>query len=92
MQSDRYTHPEFGCLAPTPRLRRELRIALFSMLFGLGIGMVAVTAVTVGGRDPDSRLVSPVVSRDVVAAPAVTPPAAGGGDYQDLDAAENQCQ
>jgi hypothetical protein len=32
MHSDRYVHPEFGFLSPTPRLRRELRMAFFSVL------------------------------------------------------------
>ncbi len=36
MHSDHYLHPEFGCLSPTPRLRRELRTAFFSVLFGIG--------------------------------------------------------
>ena len=27
-------HPEFGLFSPTPRLRRELRIAAVSLLFG----------------------------------------------------------
>jgi hypothetical protein len=90
MHLDRYIHPEFGCLAPTPRLRRELRIAVFSMLFGLGIGVVAVVAVyavNVGGRAPDSRSVSPVVAHDAVAAhsvPSQVP--AGGEDHKRLEA------
>jgi hypothetical protein len=42
MHLDHYTHPEFGWLSPTPRLRRELRTALLSMLFGIGIGAASV--------------------------------------------------
>ena len=46
MHSDRYVHPEFGLLSPTPRLRRELRTAFFSVLFGIGIGAAAVIALS----------------------------------------------
>jgi hypothetical protein len=46
MHSDRYVHPEFGLLSPTPRLRRELRMAFFSLLFGIGIGAAAVIALS----------------------------------------------
>jgi hypothetical protein len=45
MQSEDYIHPEFGLLAPTPRLRRELRIALFSALVGFSLGVVVVAAI-----------------------------------------------
>ena len=86
MHSDRYLHPEFGWLAPTGRLRRELRVAFFSMLFGLGIGVLAVSAISVGGRALDSRSVSPLVTRDAVAAHSVPPQAAGGEDYERLEA------
>ena len=86
MHSDRYLHPEFGCLAPTRRLRRELRVAFFSMLFGLGIGVLAVSAISVGDRDLDSRSVSPLVTRDAVAAHSVPPQAAGGEDHERLEA------
>jgi hypothetical protein len=44
MHSDRYVHPEFGLLSPTPRLRRELRMAFFSVLLGIAIGAAAVIA------------------------------------------------
>jgi hypothetical protein len=53
MRSDQYLHPELGFLAPTARLRRELRIGVLSMLFGVGIGVVAVTALSLGSRDQD---------------------------------------
>ena len=51
MRSDHYLHPEFGFLVPTGRLRRELRVGLLSMLFGVGMGMAAVTALSIGSRD-----------------------------------------
>jgi hypothetical protein len=36
-------HPEFGYFCPAPRVRRELRIALVSILFGMVIGAAFVT-------------------------------------------------
>jgi hypothetical protein len=44
MHSEHYPHPEFGWLSPTARLRRELRTAFFSALFGIGIGAAAMVA------------------------------------------------
>jgi hypothetical protein len=46
MRSDHYLHPEFGVLSPTPRFRRELRMACFSVLLGIGIGAAAVIALS----------------------------------------------
>ena len=63
MRSNRYIHPEFGFLAPTSRLRRELRVGLFSMLFGIGVGVAAVAALRVDSRDRHSGSVSPVETR-----------------------------
>ena len=36
-------HPEFGYLCLAPRVRRELRVALVSLLFGMMIGAAIVT-------------------------------------------------
>ena len=36
-------HPEFGYFSPGPRVRRELRVAVVSMLVGISIGAVIVT-------------------------------------------------
>jgi len=82
MGSDHYFHPEFGWLAPASRLRRELRVGFFSMLFGLSIGAVAVGALSVGSRDAGTNSVSPVASRGVVA-PLITTealPTSGSGN------------
>ena len=38
-------HPEFGLFSPTPRLRRELRIAAVSLLFGGIAGALCVSGV-----------------------------------------------
>src|ERR1700758_2297205 len=46
MPSDRYVHPEFGLLLPTARFRHELRMAFFSVLFGIGVGAAAVIALS----------------------------------------------
>jgi len=56
MHSDRYVHPEFGFLSPTPRLRRELRTAFFSALFGIGIGAAAVIAFNGNNNADDARV------------------------------------
>ena len=36
-------HPDFGYFCAGPRVRRELRVALVSMLFGMAIGAAVVT-------------------------------------------------
>jgi hypothetical protein len=59
MLSDRYVHPEFGLLSPTPRLRRELRMAFFSVLIGIAIGAAAVIALR-GNETPSEARVSGV--------------------------------
>ncbi|MFL6798558.1 MAG: hypothetical protein ACJ8F3_14200 [Xanthobacteraceae bacterium] len=44
MRDVSYAHPEFGYFSPSPRLRRELRIAIFAGLFGTVLGGVAIIA------------------------------------------------
>jgi hypothetical protein len=61
MRSDRYVHPEFGLLSPTPRLRRELRMAFFSVLIGIAIGAAAVIALR-GNETPSDARVSGVMT------------------------------
>ena len=56
MHSDYYAHPEFGFLSPTPRLRRELRTAFFSVLFGIGIGAAAMIALSGNNSSDDAPL------------------------------------
>jgi hypothetical protein len=65
MRSDRYVHPEFGLLSPTPRLRRELRMAFFSVLLGIAIGAAAVIALR-GNKTADDVRVSGVSSSSVI--------------------------
>ena len=45
MEHSSHLHPEFGLLSPTPRLRRELRIAASSLLFGGIAGALCVSGV-----------------------------------------------
>ena len=48
-------HPEFGYLSPAPRVRRELRVALVSLLFGMMIGAAIVTIGAGHATDAVSR-------------------------------------
>src|SRR5262249_11467777 len=68
MWKDRYIHSEFGLLAPTPRFRRELRIAFFALLVGICLGVV-LNAMRAGG----STGASPAVARAPAAASPATP-------------------
>ena len=43
MRPTYYVHPEFGYFCPGPRARRELRVAVVSILFGMVIGAAIVT-------------------------------------------------
>jgi hypothetical protein len=80
MHSDRYVHPEFGFLSPTPRLRRELRMAFFSVLFGIGIGAAAVIALS-GNNADDAR-----VSHEVAVLGYNSPQGAGTPDGSTAEA------
>jgi hypothetical protein len=71
-------HPEFGYFCPAPRLRRELRIALVSILFGMVIGAAFVTvragqAVETNGVSNNAHLKSSAPTRV---------PGAGGPGFQ----------
>jgi hypothetical protein len=55
MHSERYAHSEFGFLSPTPRLRRDLRTALLSLLFGIGIGAAAVIVLSGNNNGNDTQ-------------------------------------
>jgi hypothetical protein len=61
-----YVHPEFGLFSPTPRLRRELRMAFFSVLFGIGIGVAAVIALGGNKTADKSRVPHGVDSASVI--------------------------
>jgi hypothetical protein len=66
-----YAHPEFGYFCPTPRLRRELRIAFVSILFGAIGGAATVVALIASYRNADPATVASVVTAN--AAIAVPP-------------------
>ena len=80
MASDRYIHPEFGCLVPTSRFRRELRVAFFSIMFGIAIGAATVIALTASTPHANLTSVLPVDTFTAVAAPPATAQAAPEGD------------
>jgi hypothetical protein len=80
MASDRYIHPEFGCLVPTSRFRRELRIGFFSIMFGMAIGAATVIALTASTPHANHRSVLPGDTFTAVAAPSATEQALPEGD------------
>jgi hypothetical protein len=90
MRSDHYLHPEFGCLSPTPRLRRELRTAFFSVLFGIGIGAAAIIALN-GNNTDDAPVPRGVNSGAATASAIMEPPDAVPG-HNSLQAARVEDQ
>jgi hypothetical protein len=76
MNADRFVHPEFGLLSPTPRLRRDIRMAFFSLLFGIGtffsllfgigIGAAAVIALSGNNTADDARVPHEVGSASII--------------------------
>src|SRR5262245_39039066 len=73
-------HPEFGYFSPGPRVRRELRLAVVSLLVGISIGAVIVTipasrAVETDGVSRNAQLKSsaPVALVAGVAGPSTNP-------------------
>jgi hypothetical protein len=57
--------PRVWLLSPTPRLRRELRMAFFSVMLGIVIGAAAVIALS-GNKTPDDAQVSGLSSASVI--------------------------
>jgi hypothetical protein len=53
MPSAYHVHPEFGYFCPTPYRRRELRVAIVSILFGAIIGGSIATLRAGHDRNPD---------------------------------------
>ena len=54
MPSAYHVHPEFGYFCPTPYRRRELRVAVVSILFGAMIGGSIATLRAAHDSNPDS--------------------------------------
>ena len=75
-----HVHPEFGYFCPTPRRRRELRVAIVSILFGAIIGGSIATLRAAHDRHPDRAPTAAHVnvsnSENVLVAAAEATPAA----------------
>jgi len=85
MPSAYNVHPDFGYLCPAPYRRRELRVAIVSILFGAIIGGSVATLRAGHDRNPDgaSTAAHADVSnseRELVAAAATTPAATNDAD------------
>ena len=85
MPSAYHVHPEFGYFSPTPYRRRELRVAIVSVLFGAIIGGSIATLRAAHDPNPDSA--SPAAHVDVsnservlVAAAEATPAVTNDAD------------
>jgi len=85
MPSAYHVHPDFGYLCPTPYRRRELRVAIVSILFGAIIGGSIATLRAGHHRNPDGA--STAAHADVsnpetvmVAAAEATPAATNDAD------------
>jgi hypothetical protein len=76
-------HPEFGYLSPAPRVGREIRVAVVSILFGMVVGAAIVTIGA--GHATDA------VSRDAYLNSSASEPAPPGvaGPSSQLKTAEN---
>jgi hypothetical protein len=83
MPSAYHVHPEFGYFCPTPYRRRELRVAIVSILFGAIIGGSIATLRAGHDRNPDGVSTAAHVSnseRVLVAAAEATPTAPNDAD------------
>ena len=59
-----YLHPEFGGFCPSSRLRRDLRIVVFSVLFGVTAGAAGMIRLT-ASHDPATPSAVEVVSSGI---------------------------
>jgi hypothetical protein len=83
MPSAYHVHPEFGYFCPTPYRRRDLRVAIVSILFGAIIGGSIATLRAGHDRNPDGVSTAAHVSnseRVLVAAAEATPAAPNDAD------------
>jgi hypothetical protein len=85
MPSAYHVHPEFGYFFSTPRRRRELRVAVVSILFGAIIGGSIATLRAAHDRNPDGASTAAHVDvsnseRVLVAAAEATPAATNDAD------------
>ena len=93
MPSAYHVHPEFGYFCPTPYLRRELRVAIVSILFGAIIG--GSIATLRAGHDPKPESASTAAhvgvpnSESVLMAAAEAAPAATNDADTKVEAKES---
>jgi hypothetical protein len=85
MPSAYHVHPEFGYFCPTPYRRRELRVAIVSILFGVIIGGSIATLRAGHDRNPDGASTAAHVDvsnseKVLVAAAEATPAATNEAD------------
>ena len=85
MPSAYHVHPEFGYFCPTPYRRRELRVAIVSILFGAIIGGNIATLRAGHDRNPDGTSTAAHVDvsnseKVLVAAAEATPAAPNDAD------------
>jgi hypothetical protein len=85
MPSAYHVHPEFGYFSPTPYQRRELRVAIVSVLFGAIIGGSIATLRAGYDRNPDGASTAAHVDvsnsdKVLVAAAEATPAAPNDAD------------
>src|SRR4051812_32122842 len=72
MTSSPDVHPEFGYVGPRPRLRRDLRVAFFSVLLGVIVGGGGVIALSADhDRQSDTASKAGVTITNAERAPAV---------------------
>jgi hypothetical protein len=69
----RYVHPEFGWICPEPRLRRDVRVASYSLVCGAVIGAAAVCVLTVSDHGGSSQFAASPVETPVIAGMAPAP-------------------
>jgi hypothetical protein len=88
-----HVHPEFGYFCPTPRRRRELRVAIVSILFGAIIGASIATLRATQDRHPDGVSTAAHVnvsnSENVLVAAAEATPAAPNDADTKVEARES---
>ena len=93
MPSAYHVHPEFGYFCPTPYRRRELRVAIFSILFGAIIGGSIATLRAGHDRNPDGASTAAHVavsnSESVLVAAAEATPAAPNDADTKVEAKES---
>jgi hypothetical protein len=71
MRSDYRVYPQFGRVAE-PDWRRELRVRLFGMVFGIGLAAVGAAALSLSQDHRDSLSRSPMAIRQAVAPSSAT--------------------